>query len=242
MLLFAYILPGLSANMEAAIDVVLLVLTTSPAIYFGVIRPYIVANTQLLTRINNLAFLDELTQLGNRRALAEYFDRFSSMNIRHNSYGALMCLDLDLFKEINDTFGHDAGDTVLSETAKRLNAVVRKHDMICRIGGDEFIILCSMLDTEKSEAHNKASIIAKRIVAAMQLPFVLDGSNARTIGISIGIRLVAPELCTLHDVLRDADVAMYYAKKSSKDKFHFFDNTTPPITTPTVRTEIQALL
>lgn len=222
MLLFAYVLPLMRPGLEAIVDVFILALTTTPLIYSMVINPYIKATDSLIDRINRLAFLDELTQLGNRRALLDHSTRFLSAIARKTQYGAILCLDLDSFKAINDEFGHFAGDAVLVETAKRLINIVRKESVVCRIGGDEFVILLSAVHSDRGKARSKTLLIAERIVNALEKP--IEFNNIRMqVGISIGLALVGPEVQSIDDVLKNADMAMYQAKGSLGEKICVFE-------------------
>ncbi len=222
MLFLSYILTSLPPIIETILDASLLVLITTPMIYFKVISPYIVANDELLARIHRLALIDELTQLGNRRALIEHFNRFLSINIRQNNYGALLSIDLDKFKIINDEFGHDAGDAVLVEVARRLTNMVRKANVVCRIGGDEFIILLNMIDDDGAEAVHKAQLVAQRIINSFMKPIKFK-KNHFQVGVSIGLKIITPELQSIESVLKDADIAMYKAKKLVDQKICVFD-------------------
>lgn len=221
MLFFLYVCPGLSPSIEALVDTFLLITIASPLIYLTVINPYIQANNELITRINRLVLLDDLTQLGNRRALVDYLIRFLSNNARHKLYGAVLFLDLDKFKSVNDQFGHDAGDAVLVETSKRLANAVRKENIVCRVGGDEFIVLLGGLDHDENAAHAKALNVAHRIDHAMITP-IQFGQHSLQISISIGLRMVTPEHQSVEDILSDADAAMYDAKRSLDEHISIF--------------------
>ena len=146
MLNFEYILTGLPPFVETIIDVCLLTLSATPLVYFTVIRPYISAVNQLLDHINRLALYDDLTHLMNRRAFAEALSRIISNGTRHGTYSVVLYIDLDDFKQVNDHFGHSAGDAVLIATANRLLKLIRKEDVVCRAGGDEFIVIISAID------------------------------------------------------------------------------------------------
>lgn len=211
MLTFDYILPKMSSLAECFIDAGLLVSITTPIIYYSIIKPYVHANKALITRMHTLAFHDDLTQLNNRRALLEYLNRLLSYNIRHSLYAAILFIDLDEFKKINDTHGHEAGDKVLTESAARLSSCVRKEDIVCRMGGDEFVILLSTLGADERLAQANALVIAERIKHIFRTP-ITHQSNALHLGLSIGLRLIKPEPQAIESILSDADTAMYQAK------------------------------
>lgn len=215
-------LPETSPATAALIDVSILVLASTPCIYFGVINPYIIANNELIVRINRLVQLDELTQLGNRRALVHHYARFISTNARQKSYGAVFCLDLDMFKQVNDEFGHAAGDAVLIELATRVSRIIRKENIVCRVGGDEFIILMSMLNPDYNLARQKAAVIATRLANAFKQGILFNDQYLK-IGVSIGVNVLTPEVHSMHSVLKNADAAMYQAKQSSTQKIYFYE-------------------
>ena len=195
---------------------------------FGQITHYVGNFTDISERkaseekIKNLAFYDTLTQLANRRLLAERLDHAIAIQARTGSYGALLFLDLDNFKLLNDTQGHGVGDELLIEVAHRLKACVRETDAVARLGGDEFVVLLEELDTASDSSAVQAKTIAEKIVSALSEPYILS-SVLHNCSSSIGIALFCDSDITADTVLTQADTAMYAAKKSGKNTYRFFD-------------------
>jgi diguanylate cyclase (GGDEF)-like protein/PAS domain S-box-containing protein len=167
-------------------------------------------------RIHQLAFMDELTGLANRRL---FFDRLhlSLANAhRHNHSLAVMFLDLDLFKRINDTLGHQAGDQALKEVARRLQATLREGESVARIGGDEFTILLPEITNCKA-----LQILAQRIISELERPFQLQ-QNEIFLTTSIGISLYPKDGQSAEALVKHADVAMYQAKNAGRNQYSFY--------------------
>jgi diguanylate cyclase (GGDEF)-like protein/PAS domain S-box-containing protein len=168
-------------------------------------------------RLESLAHYDSLTSLPNRVLFFDRLQHAVSEAKRFQQPFALMFLDLDRFKQINDTLGHAAGDAVLVEAGLRLKGCVRACDMVARMGGDEFTIILS-----KMADRPDASFVAERIIEAMNLPFEVDGSIA-TLGVSIGI-CVYPSFDTDMDAMvRHADLALYQAKSEGRNCYRFYE-------------------
>lgn len=197
------------------LDVVILVMLSTPLIYILIIKPYVVARDDAIHQISHMAYHDSLTQLANRRLLKEHLEKLISRFVRGKSYGALLFIDLDGFKVINDKNGHDAGDATLIEVAKRLNSIVRNEDIVSRVGGDEFVVVLSLLDTDEQLANNKALVVAERILKGLKKEINFKNTSLQ-IGASIGLRLLAPEVISAESALKDADTAMYRAKRAGK--------------------------
>ena len=169
-------------------------------------------------RIAFLAHHDALTGLANRAALTQKIEEAAARLRRRGEPFSVLLLDLDRFKQVNDTLGHPAGDTLLTEVAARLNRLVRETDSLARLGGDEFAIV------QAGEANQReaASGLANRIIEALGKPFEIEGGDIN-IGTSIGIAL-APEHDTGSDnLLKMADLALYRAKSSGRNGYRFFD-------------------
>ena len=164
------LLRSIDGNFMALFNAVILVAITTPLIYLLVIKPFITAHDEALTKINQLAYIDPLTQLANRRFLSSHLEMTVSGVVRHQIYGALLLLDLDGFKSINDLYGHDAGDTVLIATAKRLQSITRAEDVVGRLGGDEFVVLIDHLDNDERIAHDKVSRITTKLINKLNSP------------------------------------------------------------------------
>ncbi|MGZ4968773.1 MAG: EAL domain-containing protein [Methylobacter sp.] len=173
-------------------------------------------------KIRNLAFYDTLTELANRRLLTERLEHAIAIQARTGCYGALLFLDLDNFKLLNDTQGHGVGDELLVEVAQRLKACVRETDTVARLGGDEFIVLLGELDTVADNAAVQVKAVAEKIVSALAEPYVLS-CIVHNCSSSIGIVLFNGSGTTAYNVLAQADTAMYAAKKSGKNTYRFFD-------------------
>ncbi|MCW0236512.1 MAG: EAL domain-containing protein [Ferrovibrio sp.] len=161
------------------------------------------------------ANFDTLTMLPNRHLLLDRIDQAVKRNRRGGSGGAVMLLDLDHFKEINDSLGHQAGDAVLIEVARRLQKVMRENDTVGRLGGDEFVILLTDLPTEQ------ASAVAERILQALAVPVTLPGRDLQT-GASIGIAIYPDDSDDPSELLRLADMAMYSAKAAGRGSWQMF--------------------
>lgn len=166
-------------------------------------------------QVRTLAFQDPLTGLCNR---ARFFDLLGSARSRVHDSGeqlALLFLDLDGFKEINDRHGHDAGDQLLRQVAERLRCTVSPHDPLCRFGGDEFLVLIRSEDGEPA-----LEALAQQILTAISEPFDVDGRRL-SVGVSIGIAVYPRDAMSTLDLVRAADTAMYQAKQQGKGRFEF---------------------
>ncbi len=173
-------------------------------------------------RIRQMAYYDNLTALANRTLLLEQLDRELSFGSRHRIYGAILFLDLDRFKNINDSLGHSAGDALLREVAARLKNITRNEDTVSRLGGDEFVILLPQLGKDTSTATQDAEQIAEKIRAILSEPYILSGHNYHVTP-SIGIALFPEnEPCTTDDILKHADSAMYRAKAAGRNTIQFY--------------------
>ena len=176
--------------------------------------------------IAKLAFYDALTQLPNRRLFYDRFKLAMAASKRSQKFGALLLLDLDNFKTLNDKQGHAAGDLLLCEATRRVKNCIREVDTVARFGGDEFLILLSDLNEDEAEATVHAEKVAEKIRSALFKPYLLsvtqaDGQNVsiehQSTG-SIGVALFTSNDMTVEDVLRNADIAMYQAKKNGGDQ------------------------
>ena len=181
-------------------------------------------------QIRTLAFYDTLTQLPNRRLLNDRLGQAMAASKRSGRYGALMFLDLDNFKPLNDTYGHDVGDLLLIEVARRLAGCVREADTVARFGGDEFVVMLSELDADKAESTALAGIVAEKIRAILAEPYALkfqqEGNAETTIEhhctSSIGVVLFINHEGSQEDALKWADMAMYQAKEGGRNQVHFY--------------------
>jgi len=200
---------------EAALDVALLAALSTPLIYIWIIKPFAYARDAALAQVNHLAFTDLLTQLANRRHIMQHLERVIASRARHKIIGALLVIDLDGFKQINDAHGHDAGDAVLVEIAKRFSVSIRAEDIAGRMGGDEFVVLVDHLDIDERSAEDKALRIADKLINLAGIPFNFNGNTLR-VGASVGICLLGLKHLDADAAISKADIAMYRAKKMGK--------------------------
>jgi len=172
--------------------------------------------------INSLAFYDPLTALPNRRLL---FDRLKQCQVtgnRSEKYGALLLIDLDNFKLLNDTFGHDVGDQLLQQVAQKLTACIRESDTVARLGGDEFIVLLEELDSDLDEAAAMTEIVGEKLLASLKGSFQLGNIEHRS-SASIGATLFMGNRTSIEELLKQADLAMYKSKEKGRNTLRFFD-------------------
>jgi diguanylate cyclase (GGDEF)-like protein/PAS domain S-box-containing protein len=175
-------------------------------------------------QIKNLAYFDPLTQLPNRRLLLDRLGQSLISSNRTHEYGALMILDLDNFKVLNDTQGHDIGDRLLIEVAKRLLASARQDDTVSRLGGDEYVVIVENLGTDQTMAANKAKAIAEKIHRELNQPYALSKNiQAHHSSPSIGLTLFGNQEIGVDVLLKQADVALYQAKGSGRNAIRFFN-------------------
>jgi diguanylate cyclase (GGDEF)-like protein/PAS domain S-box-containing protein len=185
----------------------------------------------LQEQIRQLAFIDPLTQLPNRRLLDDRLGQAMASSKRTGQYGALMFLDLDNFKPLNDTHGHDVGDLLLFEVARRLTDSVRGADSVARLGGDEFVVLLSELDTDLAHSTEQASAVAEKIRAALVAPYLLTVTRSSDPVItvehhcsaSIGVVMFVNHQESQTDLMKWADAAMYQAKDAGRNRVLFYE-------------------
>ena len=182
-------------------------------------------------QIRNLAFYDTLTQLPNRRLLNDRLTQTMAASKRNGRYAAMMFLDLDNFKPLNDTYGHGVGDLLLIEVALRIKSCVREIDTVARFGGDEFIVMLSELNEDKAESTTEASNVAEKIRSALAEPYTLKfQQNGKTESVehhctsSIGVVLFINHEASVDDLFKWADIAMYQAKAAGRDLIRFYES------------------
>lgn len=173
-------------------------------------------------KMHDLAFYDPLTRLPNRRLLLERTQQALTVSARNGRYGALMLLDLDDFKKLNDSQGHDVGDLLLCEVAKRLQGVIREGDTVARLGGDEFVVVLESLSTVDEDAAKQAEIVAEKIRIGLSRPYALGVVPHQTSS-SIGVALFRGHLESKDALLKHADIAMYQAKHAGRNAIRFYD-------------------
>ena len=172
-------------------------------------------------KIKNLAFYDPLTNLANRRLLQDRLKLALSSRGRSGKEGALLFIDLDNFKNLNDSLGHDIGDKLLEMVAARLTAVVREGDSVARLGGDEFVIMLEDLSEHALEAAEQTEAIGHKVLTALNEPYQI-GSHLHRSTASIGATLFGINQSS-DELLKQADIAMYQAKKAGRNSLRFFD-------------------
>jgi len=174
-------------------------------------------------KIQQLAFYDSMTGLPNRQLLIDRLKQRLASSSRSHHSGALLFIDLDNFKSLNDTHGHDVGDMLLVEVARRIVKCVRDSDTVGRLGGDEFVVIINELDENLRDAAVQASTVSEKILLCFKEPFQLNGYVHHTTP-SIGVTLFNHDSPTsVDELLRRADLAMYKAKDSGRNTFRFFD-------------------
>jgi diguanylate cyclase (GGDEF)-like protein len=186
----------------------------------------ITERTQLEDQVRRLAFHDALTGLPNRRLLQDRLAQTQANNKRNGHYAALMFLDLDNFKPLNDLHGHDMGDLLLVEVARRLCACVREMDTVARFGGDEFVVMLSALGSDPQEAATQAHTVAEKIRLALAEPYHLSlqhgpgatASVTHACSASVGLTLFCDHSGSGEDLLSQADGAMYAAKEAGRNR------------------------
>jgi len=180
-------------------------------------------------KIHHLAFHDPLTQLPNRLTLSDRLQHAMAASKRSGRYGALLFLDLDHFKPVNDAHGHVAGDLLLVQAAERIAKCVREMDTVARFGGDEFVVMLGELDVDYAPSLAQAELVAEKIRAAIAEPYFLDikasdGSRQPVVHhctASIGVTLFLDHECSEEEVLKLADIAMYRAKEAGRDRVSY---------------------
>lgn len=189
--------------------------------YRGVGRE-ITARKEAEATVQRLALYDSLTGLYNRRAFQDRVQQAQAACQRTGEWAALCFIDLDNFKDVNDAFGHAAGDALLCEMARRLQATVRVEDTIGRLGGDEFVVLLEALNTEQEQAAWRAQHVGEKLRQALEPPLLVDGHELQATP-SIGITLFHGTDEPVEDILRRADLAMYQSKAAGRNAVRFFD-------------------
>ena len=172
--------------------------------------------------VEHLAFYDQLTGLPNRRLLLDQLGDASASAVRTGTHGAVLFIDLDHFKTLNDTLGHEVGDLLLQQVAQRLKACVRTEDTVARLGGDEFVIMLKNLATNSEEAASLARRVGEKILRRLNMPYLLDTHTYHSTP-SIGATLIGQDMQPTVDLLKQADIAMYQVKSQGRNSLCFFD-------------------
>lgn len=193
-------------------------------------RPLLMCGTQMditqrkhaESHATHLAFYDELTNLPNRRLLLERLQHAQATSERTRLHGALLFVDLDHFKNLNDTLGHGYGDLLLRQVATRLSQIVRKADTVARLGGDEFVILLEEIDPGEADAVRRAERAAQKVLASLSESYVLN-EHRHHLTPSIGVTVFCGHDDSTDVLMKKADLAMYQAKAAGRGTFRFFD-------------------
>jgi diguanylate cyclase (GGDEF)-like protein/PAS domain S-box-containing protein len=178
-------------------------------------------NSQRL-KIREIAFYDPLTNLPNRRLLIDRLQLALISSERSGMQSALIIIDLDNFKTLNDTLGHDHGDLLLQQVAQRLTACVRQEDTVARMGGDEFVIILENLSEKPQEAAFQVEALGEKILAILNQPYQLV-NHSRHSTPSIGVVIFGGNSISIEELMKRADIAMYSAKKAGRNAIRFFD-------------------
>ncbi|MFC5301429.1 EAL domain-containing protein [Azospira restricta] len=173
-------------------------------------------------RIHDLAFFDPLTGLPNRRLLLDRLQQALSASARNRQHGALLFIDLDNFKSLNDTLGHDMGDLLLCEVARRLQDCLRGCDTVARLGGDEFVVMLEDLGDDPTQAAADSETVGNKILDSLNRDYDLNG-KAHHSSPSIGVTLFLGQETNIDNLLKQADLAMYQAKAAGRNAMRFFD-------------------
>lgn len=183
-----------------------------------------ITQAELATRhIRQLAFYDVLTGLPNRRMLLDLMDVAVRIEPKSGRHGALLFLDLDNFKMLNDALGHAMGDLLLKEAAARVSLHIRPGDVVARLGGDEFVVMLENLGDGREAARVQAREVGERIIAALNVPFRLDTATTYHRTCSLGIALFDGGERSIEEILKQADIAMYVAKTAGGNALRFFE-------------------
>ncbi len=225
--------PFLEKLIFYAVDPIVLTAIVSPALYLLVFRPLNqqaelerqlakLSSLQAEEEIKQLAFFDPLTGLPNRRLLMDRLQHAFTSSARSDREGAVLFIDLDNFKDINDTLGHDIGDLLLQQTAQRLESCIREGDTVARMGGDEFVVMLEDLSKQHIEAATQTETVGKKILAALNQPYQLATHEYHSTA-SIGVALFSDHGKTAEELLKRADIAMYQAKQADRNTLRFFN-------------------
>ena len=169
-----------------------------------------------------LAFYDALTRLPNRRLLLDRLQQVMASSARTGLNAAVLFVDLDNFKTLNDSRGHEMGDLLLVEVAGRLRGTLREQDTVARLGGDEFVLVLQNLGTEADEAAAQVRTVCEQVLERLRQPYLLNG-HEHHLTASMGATLLRQPFATVDEVLKQADLAMYRAKDAGRNTLRFFD-------------------
>ncbi|WP_233859897.1 bifunctional diguanylate cyclase/phosphodiesterase [Paraburkholderia sp. HD33-4] len=194
----------------------------------GIVSHYVVTHHDITERkiaeerIKELAFFDSLTRLPNRALLLDRLKQAVTASARNDACGALLFIDLDHFKTLNDTLGHDKGDLLLQQVAQRLVTSVTENDTVARVGGDEFVVVLGNLHKSRQEAVGQTEAMAEKILAVLGNPYQLGEIEYRSTA-SIGATVFRGQQASMDELLKQADLAMYRSKERGRNAVRFFD-------------------
>ena len=194
----------------------------------GIVSNYVATLTDITLskaaadEVERLAFYDPLTGLPNRRLLWDRLNSALSSSHRSGRKGALLFIDMDNFKTLNDTLGHDIGDLMLQQVAQRLEPAVREGDTVARLGGDEFVVMLEDLSEQALEAAAQTKVIGNKILATLNQPYQLATHDYQST-FSIGVTLFNGHELSAEELMKQADIAMYHSKSSGRNALRFFD-------------------
>lgn len=206
---------NIGSTIEPFAHVFMLFVLSAPLFYIWVIRPYIVLQNDCIDQIRHLSHHDQLTKLPNRRLLSEYTEKLISSFVRHKYFGALLYIDLDGFKIINDYHGYEIGDEILIEVSRRLSSLVRGEDIVGRVGGNEFVIVLDQLGIDEERANSRAVMVIERIHGELCVAVNTKGKTLH-VEASIGMCILTPERTSVETALKSADSDMRYNRKARK--------------------------
>jgi len=172
--------------------------------------------------IEQLAFFDPLTGLPNRRLLTDRLQQALVATVRSGRHGALLFMDLDHFKTLNDTLGHDVGDLLLQQVAQRVKGCVREADTVARLGGDEFVVMLLDLSPDAAEAARQTRLVGDNVLRSINEPYTLKGKHYRS-SCSLGAAMFGEKQQSAAELLKQADIAMYQVKNTGRNALCFFD-------------------
>ncbi len=183
-------------------------------------------------KIHNLAFYDALTQLPNRRLLTDRLEQAMAASKRSGEHGAVMLLDLDNFKTLNDIHGHSMGDALLKEVGRRITTCLRETDTVARFGGDEFVLVLGHLNKDRAESNIQSNVVAEKVRELLAKPYdlkqqMIGGAESVVTyhcSASIGVTLFVGHEFSIEDVLKQADIAMYRAKRAGRNSIQYYDS------------------
>lgn len=194
----------------------------------GVVTHYVGSHVDITERkanadkILHIAFHDLLTQLPNRQFFNDRLKQAIESTASNSQCGALLMIDLDNFKTLNDTLGHDIGDLLLQQVAERLSLCVREGDTVARLGGDEFVVLLERLSSDIAKAKLVAELVGNKVLATLNKPYQL-AIHQYQCSSSIGVTMLEGSQLVIAELLKQADISMYEAKKSGRNALRFFD-------------------